>query len=156
MKNRKAIGQAKISIKKPTGTSPKDVGHVCIQKCATSLGHISLSFDFVGAFLIRFDGELPSQMVKRLVFLWPYVVSVEFIGLLAFGVIRFAWRYVGLREASRIFGALAVVSVLFLILRVVSAAAIPQFPYAHYALIPIGVIVINFGLAFLGIVVFAF
>ena len=143
--------EAKISIKKPTGNNPRDVGRIASRSAQHLLDIVVLSLGFVGAFLIRFDAELPSQMVKRLVFLWPYVVSVEFMGLLAFGVIRFAWRYVGLREASRIFAALAVVSVLFLVLRFVSAAAIPEFPYAQYALIPIGVIVINFVLAFLGI-----
>jgi len=142
---------ARISIKKPENANPKDVARIASRSAQHLLDLIVLSVAFIGAFLIRFDAELPGQMFKRLVFLWPYVISVEFVGLLAFGVIRFAWRYVGLREASRIFGVLAVVSVLFLVLRFVSAAAIPEFPHAQYALIPIGVIFINFVLAFLGI-----
>ena len=60
-----------------------------------------LSIAYWAAFFLRFDGWPPFQMLKRLMFTWPYVVSFQYFVLAAFSVPRFAWRYVGLREATR-------------------------------------------------------
>jgi len=140
-----------IPIRNRSADNPRDVGRIASRTAQHLVDLTVLSLAFVLAFLIRFDGDLPSQMLKRCVFLWPYVVAVSFTGLWLFGVPRFAWRYVGLREAGRIFAALLTVSVLFLIFRFAAAWAMPHFPHAQYALLPIGVIIINFGLAFLGV-----
>ena len=58
-----------------------------------------LSLAYWAAFLLRFDGWPPMQMLKRLMFTWPYVVAFQYFMLTVFEVPRFAWRYVGLREA---------------------------------------------------------
>ena len=55
------------------------------------------------SFLVRFDWAVPNEMWARLAFVLPYVVVLEYAALLALGVHRFAWRYVGLRETGRIF-----------------------------------------------------
>ena len=55
---------------------------------------------FMCAFLLRFDGDLPEQMLKRMVFLLPYVVGIRMFVLFAMGVPRFAWRFVGMRESG--------------------------------------------------------
>ncbi|HKO91937.1 MAG TPA: hypothetical protein VJU61_12330, partial [Polyangiaceae bacterium] len=61
-------------------------------------------------FFIRFDWQLPAPMLRSLLVLWPYVVGLEYITLFAFGVPRYVWRYVGLREVSRILVATATVT----------------------------------------------
>ncbi|MEZ4223828.1 MAG: nucleoside-diphosphate sugar epimerase/dehydratase [Polyangiaceae bacterium] len=106
---------------------------------------------YVLAFLLRFDGELPLQMFKRLAFTWPYVVAFQFALLSLFGVRRFAWRYIGLRETSRILVAASAAAAGLVVARVVAAATVQQFGYAQYALIPFGVIAVNLILAFVGI-----
>jgi FlaA1/EpsC-like NDP-sugar epimerase len=105
---------------------------------------------FVGAFLLRFDGELPEQMLKRMVFLLPYVVVIRMFVLFATGVQRFAWRFVGMRETGRIFQAVLVSSGIFVFLRVVGEQLQAISPRAQYMVIPYGVILIDLLLAFLG------
>ena len=41
------------------------------------LDAIIVAGSFIAAFLLRFDGDLPDQMIKRLVFLLPYVVGIR-------------------------------------------------------------------------------
>jgi FlaA1/EpsC-like NDP-sugar epimerase len=110
-----------------------------------------LSLAFIAAFLVRFDGVLPEQMLKRMVFLLPYVVLVRYLTLMAAGVPRFAWSFVGLRESGQILQGVLLSSTFFVFLRVVSAQALEFTGHAQYLLIPYGVIVIDTLLAFLGI-----
>lgn len=111
-----------------------------------------LSLAFWAAFFLRFEGYPPFQEMKRLVFLWPYVMVVQYACLAALGVPSFAWRYIGLREVTRIFLALVIASGFAVIARLVSGdIAARVFPHAEYFLIPFGVILIDFSLAFLGI-----
>jgi len=108
-----------------------------------------LSLAYWAAFLLRFDGDLPLQMWKRLVFTWPYVVALEFAVLKAFAVTRFAWSYVGLREATRTLWAVMTSAALLLAVRVASAMLSADFGHAQYALVPGGVIAGNAGISFL-------
>jgi FlaA1/EpsC-like NDP-sugar epimerase len=111
-----------------------------------------LSLAFWLAFLLRFDWELPTQMLKRAVFLWPYVVGLQYVALMLMGIPRFAWRYVGLREAIRIMGATAVATAVFFVVRLAAGAIQYHWGYAQYALLPLGVIAADASLAFLGTV----
>ncbi len=113
------------------------------------LGILALAFAL--GFFIRFDGHLPLQMTKRLLFLLPYVVAFQYIMLTFFGVPKSVWRYVSLREVSRIFVAMAGVSVVLLAMRIAAGIAQSRWQYAEYAFIPIGVILIDFALAALGV-----
>lgn len=127
-----------------------------MQKLVNRTGQIlvdalALGVAYALAFLLRFDGELPAQMLKRLAFTWPYVVAFQFALLSAFGVRRFAWRYVGLRETTRILVAIATAATGLVMARVVASAIVSWFGYAQYALIPFGVIAADFVLAFVGI-----
>ena len=104
------------------------------------------------AVMLRFDWDVPRDMLRRLVVVTPYVVGLQYIGLMAFGVPRFSWRFVGLREVTRIVSSVAVTSVLLLLARIVFAEIRPGGDsWARYAVIPIGVIAIDFVLALLGI-----
>jgi len=111
-----------------------------------------LSLAYWVAFLVRFEWDLPFQMIKRAFFLWPYVVGFQYGLLYFFGVPRYSWRYIGLREVKRILIATGVSSAILGMFRILSVQLMPVFSHAEYMLIPFGVILIDFLLAFLGIV----
>jgi FlaA1/EpsC-like NDP-sugar epimerase len=109
----------------------------------------ALSAAYFVAYIIRFDAHLPLQMLKLMVFTWPYIVGFELGILYLFSVPHFAWRYVGLREAQRVLWATIVSSLAILLVRLVAAHITPVFDYAEYALVPIGCIAANAVLSFL-------
>ncbi|MCB9727441.1 MAG: polysaccharide biosynthesis protein [Deltaproteobacteria bacterium] len=113
---------------------------------------VVLVLAFAVAFLLRFDGMLPHQMVKRLLFLLPYVVGLQFAALYLLGVPRYAWRFVGLREVATVAKAMVLGAAVFTVARVVSGALLHELGWLQYALLPYGVIVIDMVVAFLGIV----
>src|SRR5512135_258400 len=110
-----------------------------------------LALAFGLAFVARFDGLPPHDMLKRLVLLWPYVVAYQYLVLVFFGVHRFVWRYVSLREVKTIALALGACAAVLIAGRVLSPVLSPSFGYAKHALVPIGVILVNFTLSFVGI-----
>lgn len=103
------------------------------------------------AFLIRFDWVLPGDMLKRLLFVWPYAVAFKYAVLHAFSVPRFSWRYVGLREVSRILIATTTASTVLLAVRVISGWLLDDHWQARYGVIPFGVIAVDFILSFLAV-----
>ena len=103
------------------------------------------------AFQLRFDWHVPPDMFRRFVLTWPYVVALQYTLLAVRGIPRFAWRYIGLREATRILGATAAGSVVLAAVRVV-ASAVPLDRVAHDLYLPFGVIAIDFALALIGTV----
>lgn len=117
-----------------------------------ALDLLILTTAYCAAFWLRFDGHLPPQMVKRLLFTLPYVVTYEFAVLYLYSIHRFAWRFVGLKEAKRVVWAVSTVAIPLLILRYVSGQILPFQNAVQYALIPTSVILANMGLSFLGIV----
>jgi FlaA1/EpsC-like NDP-sugar epimerase len=54
------------------------------------------------AFALRFEGDIPPAYIQ--LFLWgmPIVLAIYGIGLVAFGIQRGLWRYVGLHDLGRI------------------------------------------------------
>jgi FlaA1/EpsC-like NDP-sugar epimerase len=111
-----------------------------------------LSVAYFVAYFIRFDAHLPLQMLKLMVFTWPYTVAFELLVLHVFSVPQFAWRYVGLREAQRVLWATAISSFVLLGVRISAASMVRVFDYAEYALVPIGCIAANAVLSFLFII----
>jgi FlaA1/EpsC-like NDP-sugar epimerase len=104
------------------------------------------------SFLLRFEGQVPYQMLKRALLLWPYLTGVQYVALAALGVPRFSWRYVGLREAVRILIATGAVAILLAAARVIAATALEGRAWAQYVHLPLGVVTIDFFLAFMGVV----
>lgn len=100
------------------------------------------------AFTLRFDWDVPTEMLRRLFSILPYVVVFQYLILIAFSVPKFSWRYFGLREAMRLAVALGMASTVLLGVRFGAAALRPQMSAARYGVIPIGVIVIDLGIAF--------
>ena len=110
-----------------------------------------LSLALWAAFYIRFDGTPPFLMFKRLIFVWPWVVGIQYASLMIFGAHRFAWRFVGLREALRIFMALGSAATLFFAGRLLAGQLTEHNGYFQYTLIPIGVIAADFMIGALGV-----
>ncbi len=111
-----------------------------------------LSLAFWAAWVVRFDGQLPLQSFKRALFAWPYLVALEFAVLVLFAIPRFAWRYVGLKETIRVAQAFAIVAGILFLTRVIAASLLGSWLQAQYALIPLGVNVLNAAFSFLGII----
>jgi len=112
---------------------------------------LALSAALALAFYARFEGSVPEQMLKRLIVQGPYVVALQYALLTAFGIPRFSWRYIGLREAIRIGQAVAVGTGLLAAIRLVAGQFFRSDGYAQFAYLPYGVIVIDCALAFLGL-----
>ncbi len=104
------------------------------------------------AFYTRFDWNPPSLYFKRIAILWPYVVALQYLTLMGFGVHRFSWRYIGLHEVTRILVATLIAAVVFLGIRLVAIEIQPHFRPATYVLLPLGINLIDLGLAFLLVV----
>lgn len=111
-----------------------------------------LALAFLVAFFIRFDGAPPPAMAARLLLSGPYVVALEYLVLVAVGVHRFSWRYVGLREVTRILFSMAVSSVVLVVARILAGNVEHPSPSVQHAVVPFGVLAINFVLGYLGIV----
>ncbi len=103
------------------------------------------------AFFLRFEGVPPHYFLSRLLILWPYIVALQYAVLVAFGVPRYAWRYVGLREVSRIFIAMGISALALLCIRLGAAELEQRVRLASSLLIPIGVVLIDLFLAFIAI-----
>ncbi len=110
-----------------------------------------LSLGLWAAFFLRFEGAPPFQMFKRLVFVWPWVVTTQYGILALYGIPRFSWRFIGLREITRIFAALGTAAAILLFARTVAIELSRTSQYADYAMVPFGVIVIDFALVFMAL-----
>ncbi len=110
-----------------------------------------LMFAFVLAMLVRFDWDVPWVMFKQLMIVLPYVVLLQYGFLSAFGTTRFSWRYISLRDTVRIFGAIASAAALLVALRLLSPVLVDRFPLARYGIAPLGVLLGDFVLAFIGL-----
>lgn len=102
------------------------------------------------AFIVRFEGDVPPQMWPRLVVQLPYVVAAQYALLVLFGVPRFSWRHIALRDVTRIFVA---ITSGFFVLGAIRYSGPLLFDSAHfqYVMLPWGVIAVDAFIAFLGI-----
>jgi len=110
-----------------------------------------LMLAFMLAMLVRFDWNVPPVMFRALLIVLPYVVLLQYASLLAFGTTRFSWRFIGLRDAVRILIAVTAASAILVGLRLLSPSLVERFPIARYGIVPLGVLLGDFLLAFVGI-----
>lgn len=103
------------------------------------------------AFMVRHDWDPSFPGIKRQMFTWPYVVVLQYIILTAFGVPRFAWRYVAMPEVRAIAQAVGVSALVLAVVRLVAAPLMAVDGYAQYAVVPFGVIVADACFVFLSI-----
>jgi FlaA1/EpsC-like NDP-sugar epimerase len=102
------------------------------------------------AFVIRFDGVPSLEMIGRFALTAPYVVCGEYLVLVFFGVPRFSWRFVGLREMRSILWATTTSAGVLFAVRLVLGTAQDHLPYLRHGVVPFGVIAMNGVLSFLG------
>jgi FlaA1/EpsC-like NDP-sugar epimerase len=110
-----------------------------------------LMLAFFLAMLVRFDWDVPRPMFQRLIIVLPYVVLLQYAFLSGFGVTRFSWRYISLRDVVRIFVAIASAAAVLVIFRFLSPALVDRVPPARYGVVPLGVLLGDFMLAFIGL-----
>ena len=106
---------------------------------------------FVLATMLRFDWDVPWDRWRSLVIVMPYVVLLQYTFLMVFGIPRFSWRYISLRDAVRIFAAIATAGALLVALRLASPTLATHYTLARYGIVPLGVLLGDFVLAFIGL-----
>jgi FlaA1/EpsC-like NDP-sugar epimerase len=101
----------------------------------TQLGLIAAAN--VTAFALRFEGDIPPDHAR--LFLWglPIVLTIYGVGLIAFGIQRGLWRYVGLHDLGRILWASVISSTVFY---VVVHGLLGWFAYPRSVIILTGVL----------------
>ncbi len=124
------------------------MGKIVLRGAQIFLDLLALSIAFWLAFLFRFEFRMEMPQYKLLFFSWPYVVMFKYLVMVLFGVHNFSWRYVGVREASRIFGALATASLFLIALRLGLGG---MGGHSKWIVIPLGVLAIDFSLSFMGV-----
>jgi FlaA1/EpsC-like NDP-sugar epimerase len=112
---------------------------------------VVLSAALWAAHYLRFDGDPPALYSGRLLVVWPYIVALQYLCLRACGVHRFQWRYVGLREVTRIFVAVGIAASVVLAMRFVSGELARYEPVFKTLFVPTGIALIDFAFAFLAI-----
>ncbi|MBW3664785.1 MAG: polysaccharide biosynthesis protein [Actinobacteria bacterium] len=98
---------------------------------------------YVLAFELRFEFDVPQDMVTRLVLTLPYVVLLKYLLLHAWQVDRYSWRYTSLGEVLGIAWAMAMATGILMILRSFAPALGDAAPAARHLLIPWGVLGID-------------
>ncbi|HEX2879979.1 MAG TPA: hypothetical protein VHO25_10645, partial [Polyangiaceae bacterium] len=116
-----------------------------------ALDVLVLASAYALGFLLRFDWQPPWPMIKRFTITLPYVVAFKYALLHYLGITRFAWRYWSLRETVRVLQASFVAMAVMIVVRAVLGQLAPRSPVAAAAIIPYGVLAIDFVLAFVGI-----
>jgi len=108
-----------------------------------------LSLAYWLAFLFRLEFGIPAPWLNVLLVTWPYVVLMQYTALAMFGVPRMSWRYISMHDVVRVLGAVAIANAIMLAIRI-TGPLIGE--HVSILIIPLGVIAMNFALAFLGLV----
>ena len=112
------------------------------------LDSTAMSIAFWLAFLFRFEFQIPASELKILLINWPYVVAVQYAGNWLFDVPMMSWRYMMMRDAIRSGLSLSVSTTLLVMVR----CGLEAFTSLNVLFIPLGVLAMNYVLAFLGLV----
>ncbi|MBN2361558.1 MAG: polysaccharide biosynthesis protein, partial [Deltaproteobacteria bacterium] len=108
----------------------------------------ALSAAYWLAFLFRFEFAPSYTWYKLLFFTWPYVVIFKYLLLVLFGVPRFSWRYVSLREVKVVAAALGMATAVLAAMRY---GLQPLGGVFKYVGIPFGILCMDYVLALVGI-----
>jgi FlaA1/EpsC-like NDP-sugar epimerase len=121
---------------------------LALGKLATEAFIVSAAFCL--AFLLRFEGSLPTKFTEAMLCYLPFVLVIKLAVLAYTGRFKTPWRYVNLREAVRIFTWLWAVSMLLFVWAV--ARRLLPWEWAHELVLPVGIIIFDLVLCFLGLV----
>ncbi|HEY3804360.1 MAG TPA: nucleoside-diphosphate sugar epimerase/dehydratase [Kofleriaceae bacterium] len=111
---------------------------------------VLLSLAYWLAFLFRFEFAIPSMWLRVLLTTWPYVILLAYGGLAVFGVPRMSWRYIGIGDVGRMFVAISASTTLLVLVRFLGRVV--DIHAITIVTIPLGVLAMNFVLAFLALV----
>lgn len=106
---------------------------------------VTLAAAFYLAYLLRFDFNLPSQVISEMLLQLPFVVLLQLIVMALFGVYAFIWRYVGMREMRAFINAALVSALILLLVRVAAPGTLETLQ------VPLSVILISTALGFGGV-----
>jgi FlaA1/EpsC-like NDP-sugar epimerase len=104
-----------------------------------------LATSFLLAYAIRFDFPIPDDLFELALVQLPFVVTIQVAVLLATGIYRFMWRYVGLSEAKRFVEAAVWATVPILAARALLPDAL------QVGRVPVSIILVDACLAFGGV-----
>lgn len=107
---------------------------------------------FCLAYWLRFEGLVPLPFVAAMFLFLPFVLGAKLLVLLGTGRFKTPWRYVNLWETVRIFTALWAVSMVLLVCVLVRANLAAGWILSEELVLPVGVIVIDLALSFMGMV----
>ncbi len=112
-----------------------------------------IAMAYVLAYVLRFEGAIPDLLLRTMAWTLPYVVALYYGTMMAFGVHRLAWRYIGLRDMRRVALAITTSTACLIVTRFVLVAEVHSYvaPLSR-AIIPIGVTLSAGAFTFLGIV----
>ncbi len=91
-----------------------------------SVDHILLLFSYWFALLIRFEGNIPAQALKRYLVYFEIAIIVKLALLLLFDIYRILWRYAGAREYLRILFATFISNALITVVLLAMNLGIPR------------------------------
>src|SRR3954463_14181043 len=89
---------------------------------AVDIAVLSIAFWF--AFLIRFEFAIPPLWLSVAAISWPFVLVVEYGMLIVFSVPKYSWRFISIREATRIGLAITLASAVLAIPRITDSASL--------------------------------
>jgi FlaA1/EpsC-like NDP-sugar epimerase len=109
-----------------------------------------VSVAFCLAFVLRFEGALPADFADAMIWYLPFVLVIKLAVLAGMGRFKAPWRFVNLKEAVRLFTWMWGVSMLLFIWTQVRDYL--HWDWAHDLVLPVGVIIFDLVLCFLGLV----
>src|SRR5438309_123059 len=116
-----------------------------VTKTASDLAILGVAYRL--AFLIRFEGSVPSEIMDVLGQSLPYVLLLKLICLMAFHVPSLTWRHASMLEAQHLLVALSAASATIAVLRFFSGSLGSP---SHYDALPFGALLIDYLLSVLG------
>src|SRR5262249_19486743 len=106
---------------------------------------------FCLAFFARFEGSWPAPFTEVMLLFLPFVVVGKRVLLAVAGRLRSTWRYTGLRDALFILSSLGLAAVALLLWRVAADAGTPGLDLHRDNPLPVGVVLLDLALSFLGL-----
>ena len=105
---------------------------------------IVFALSLFAAYFIRFEGSIPSEFIKQIAALMPYIVIARSLSFQTFSVYKIVWRYLSINDVGRIIKGVLPITAILVIAR--------YFAPDRFAMlrIPISVIALEFMLVLLG------
>src|SRR4051812_30683132 len=117
-------------------------------RCWAEAGIVSLAFCL--AFVLRFEGAIPTPFANALIWYLPYVLAIKMLVLAGAGRFKTPWRVIYLTGAGRIFTSLGVVTSILIVFAQIREWL--PWDWAHEMVLPMGVIVLDLVLSLVGLV----